>query len=178
MKKQFKIVVAHDDQLGIAKDNHLPWKLKSDLKFFRRLTSETSSVHLKNAVIMGRKTWESIPVESRPLIDRYNLVLSKSIEFDLPKSVFVCRNFQQVFLSLSNLDTETSFLIGGAAIFEEALKNALCDAIYATEIQGNFHCDRFFPTYRHAFDLTEQSDWQEENNLNFRFNLYVRKPDS
>jgi dihydrofolate reductase / thymidylate synthase len=178
LNKQFKIVVAHDDHLGIGKENKLPWQLKSDLNFFRKLTTKASSAHVMNAVIMGRRTWESIPVEVRPLIGRYNFVLSKNTEPDLPKSVIVCRNFQEAFSSLNNLAVETSFLIGGAEIFEEAIKRRLCDAIYATEIQGNFHCDRFFPSYRQDFDLIEQSSWQEENHFNFRFNLYMRKPDS
>jgi dihydrofolate reductase/thymidylate synthase len=55
----------------------LPWSLPGDLKYFRELTQRTSDPAKQNAVIMGRKTWESIPVKFRPLAGRINVVLTR-----------------------------------------------------------------------------------------------------
>lgn len=169
----FKVIVAHDDRLGIGKANKVPWSLSSDLKFFKRLSTSVTNPALTNALIMGRCTWECIPIELRPLAGRYNFVLSKNSEMHLPKPAILCRDFNQLFSSLSNLSIETNFLIGGATIFKEFVNRRWCNAIYATEIEGDFQCDRFFPEYRQSFDLVEQSNWQQENNYRFRFNLYM-----
>ena len=68
MKKQkFSIIIAVDDKNGIGKNGTLPWRIKEDMEFFRTVTSTTKKKHRQNAVIMGRKTWESIPEKHRPL---------------------------------------------------------------------------------------------------------------
>lgn len=72
------VVAATKDGLGIGKDGGLPWKLPGDMAYFRELTSRTHDDSKQNAVIMGRKTWESIPAKFRPLPGRLNIVLSRS----------------------------------------------------------------------------------------------------
>ena len=70
----FEIIVAHDLNQGIGTDNQLPWHCAEDMAYFKSLTIGNQ----KNAVIMGRKTWESIPEKFRPLPNRLNIVLSKN----------------------------------------------------------------------------------------------------
>lgn len=77
------LVVAASDVNGIGINGNLPWTLKTDMKFFAQLTTE---LHLhpkedENVVIMGRKTWESIPSKFRPLKNRTNVVLSRNKDF-------------------------------------------------------------------------------------------------
>src|ERR1700733_8282193 len=73
----FDIVVACDINRGIGYNNTLPWRLSGDMKHFRNLTSTTSDPSKQNAVIMGRKTWQSLPESNRPLPKRFNIVLSR-----------------------------------------------------------------------------------------------------
>lgn len=72
----FSLIAAVDKNLGIGIQNRLPWRLKADLKYFSDITSIAAPEKI-NAVIMGRKTWESLPEKSRPLKGRLNVVLSR-----------------------------------------------------------------------------------------------------
>jgi len=172
---KFALVVAHDEQLGIGKNGALPWKIKGDMQFFRTLTTTVADNNLKNAVIMGRKTWESLPERFRPLPNRYNFVLTKSTSQNQPKSVYFCHDFKQVFSTLNQLEFESCFVIGGAQIYKSALEIKKFNLIYVTEIIGNFNCDVFFPEYRQAFTLQEQSDIDHADGYTYRFSIYSRK---
>ena len=79
------IVAACGKSLGIGKNGQLPWQLRREMKHFASLTSTTKDPNLCNAVIMGRKTWESIPVKFRPLKNRLNVILSRQSGFELGK---------------------------------------------------------------------------------------------
>lgn len=74
----FQIVVAATRKLGIGKAGTMPWKLPGDMAYFKELTMRTADPAKQNAVVMGRKTWESIPPKFRPLPGRVNVVLSRS----------------------------------------------------------------------------------------------------
>lgn len=82
--RSFSIVVAADEKGGIGDGNTIPWNIPEDMNFFRQKTTElmgkdkTPSPTLRNAVIMGRKTWDSIPQKFRPLCNRLNIILSRS----------------------------------------------------------------------------------------------------
>ena len=78
-RRPFSVVVAVCKQSrGIGKDNQLPWRLRADMQYFKQLTRSTRDPTKRNAVIMGRKTWQSIPPKFRPLDDRVNVVLSRN----------------------------------------------------------------------------------------------------
>lgn len=74
----FQIVVAATKARGIGRDGSMPWRLPTDMAYFKRLTSEREDdAQRQNAVVMGRKTWDSIPAKFRPLRDRLNVVISR-----------------------------------------------------------------------------------------------------
>ncbi|KAG2437962.1 hypothetical protein HXX76_005577 [Chlamydomonas incerta] len=82
-RKGFQLVIAATPSLGIGKNGKLPaWQLPGDMAYFKELTSRTRDAARTNAVIMGRKTWESIPEKFRPLKGRLNIVLSRSFADD------------------------------------------------------------------------------------------------
>lgn len=65
--------------LGIGHAGGLPWRLRQDMAFFKKMTTNTVDSNKQNAVIMGRKCWDSIPVKFRPLSNRINVVLSRTL---------------------------------------------------------------------------------------------------
>ena len=77
--KKFSIILAVDEKNGLGKDNDLAWRISADLKYFKKITASTKDFSNTNAVVMGRKTWESIPQKYRPLPYRINCVLSRTI---------------------------------------------------------------------------------------------------
>ncbi|PKI59503.1 hypothetical protein CRG98_020134 [Punica granatum] len=167
--------------MGIGKDGKLPWKLPSDMKFFKELTMGTSEPGKKNAVIMGRKTWESIPSEYRPLAGRLNVVLTRSGSFDIAtaENVLICGSMSSAVELLASspycLSIEKVFVIGGGEIYREALNAPQCDTIHITEIDASIECDTFIP----MVDTSVFQPWYSsfpvvENNTRFAFTTYVR----
>ncbi len=124
----------------------LPWRLKSDLQLFKRLT-------LGKPVIMGRKTWDSLPIQ--PLPGRLNLVLSKDGSFE-PTQAVVCETFGEA-LEMGREQAEEDgveevCVIGGAALFEMALPKAR--RLYITEVDAEPEGDVLFPIF-------DESRWTE-----------------
>ncbi|KAJ6402829.1 hypothetical protein OIU84_014857 [Salix udensis] len=167
--------------MGIGKDGRLPWKLPSDLKFFKDLTLTTTDSGKKNAVIMGRKTWESIPLEHRPLPGRLNVVLTRSGSFDIAtaENVVICGSMgsalELLVASPYCLSIEKVFVIGGGQILRESLNAPGCDAIHITEIETDFDCDTFIP----AIDTSVFQPWYSsfpkvEKDIRHCFTTYVR----
>ena len=112
----------------IGKDGGLPWRLKSDLAIFRAVT-------MGKPVIMGRKTWESLP--KKPLVGRTNIVLSHDGSFE-PKGAVVCEDFSEaVGIARDQAEEDGQgevCVIGGASLFELALTRAR--RLYLTEVDA------------------------------------------
>lgn len=138
----FDVVVAADVAWGIGKQNALPWpKLRGDLQHFKRVTS-TASEGRRNAIMMGRKTWQSKEVGSSPLPNRLNIVVSRSA-FEVPTGVVAVRSFDDALAAASTC--ESTFVVGGAGLMLDALEHRQLRWIYLTRIEGNFECDIVMP---------------------------------
>ncbi|KAF8022793.1 hypothetical protein BT93_F0337 [Corymbia citriodora subsp. variegata] len=184
-KRCYQVVVAATRDMGIGKDGKLPWKLPSDLKFFKELTSTTSDTRKKNAVLMGRKTWESIPLQFRPLPGRLNVVLTRSgrVETKLSEDVVLCASRASALELLASSRycsaIENVFVIGGGQLLREALNAPECVAIHITEIEDHVDCDTFIP----SIDMSLFRPWYTspptvENDIRHSFVTYVRMRDS
>lgn len=181
LRRRYQVVVAATKEMGIGKDGKLPWKLPSDLKFFKDVTVQTSNSEKKNAVIMGRKTWESIPLKNRPLPGRLNVVLTRSRDFNVGgfENVVTCGSMDSALELLGtcpyDVSIERVFVIGGGEVLREALNAPACEAIHMTEIQANIECDTFMP----HVDCSLFQPWYSsfplvENNIRHSFVTYVR----
>ncbi|KAI3887175.1 hypothetical protein MKW92_016768 [Papaver armeniacum] len=137
--------------MGIGKDGKLPWRLPSDLKFFKEVTMGSSDPSKKNAVVMGQKTWESIPMEYRLLPGCLNVVLTCSVSFDIAtaENVISCSSMASTLELLAAspycLSIEKFFGYRRWSRLREALNAPGCDAIHLTEIETNIECDTFIP---------------------------------
>ncbi|XP_034226838.1 bifunctional dihydrofolate reductase-thymidylate synthase-like isoform X2 [Prunus dulcis] len=180
-RRTYQVVVAATREMGIGKDGKLPWRLPSDLKFFKEVTVTTSDPGKKNAVVMGRKTWESIAPEHRPLPGRLNVVLTRSGSFDIAtaENVVICGSMASALELLAAspycLSIDKVFIIGGGQILREALNAPGCDAIHITEIKTDIECDTFIP----AIDSSVFQPWYSsfpkvENSIRHSFTTYVR----
>ncbi|GAB4837885.1 hypothetical protein Ancab_039831 [Ancistrocladus abbreviatus] len=181
LQRTYQVVVAATREMGIGKDGKLPWRLPSDLKIFKDITLTASDPGKKNAVIMGRKTWESIPIKYRPLPGRLNCVLTRATRSDIgaTEDVITCGSMVSALELLAadpyRLLIEKVFVIGGGQILREALNAPLCEAIHITEIETSVECDTFIP----AIDSSLFHPWYSsfplvENNIRYTFVTYVR----
>jgi len=171
--RKFSIIVAFDSQYGIGKNGLLPWKLPADLKHFKEITTTVTNPAKKNAVIMGRKTWDSLPEKFRPLPGRVNLVLSKENKLNLPAGVLCSKSLDDALNQLSSPGIENVFVIGGAQIYAHAMEHPSCQKLYVTHLQGEYGCDTFFPPISRQFFPINASEEHQDGSIRFHFSDYL-----
>lgn len=136
-------IVAVDNNWGIGFNDDLLEHIPEDLKYFKELTSG-------NTVVMGRKTWDSLP--KKPLPNRHNLVITKDPSiYELTNEVqfYTLRQIEVLMLKNKNVN---HFVIGGGQIYEKLLP--LCDRVYVTKIfKDHDQVDTYFP------NLDESDEW-------------------
>ncbi len=130
----------------------------------------------RNAVLMGRKTWDSLPARFRPLPDRLNGVLSRTITPGVfHGSHHVWPSLQSALEDLAwNPSVKNVFVAGGGEIFSEALKRPDCSKVYLTDIDAEFPCDTFLADLGKEFHETASSPVLEEESIAYRFRLFER----
>ena len=137
-------MVAADQGWGIGRAGAIPWpKLRGDMQHFKRVTSTTTDPARQNAVIMGRKTWDSAEVAGRALPRRLNIVVSRSAELALPDGVVRARSLDDALRAAGA--SETTFVVGGAVLYREAFDHPELRWIYLTRVLARFECDTHLP---------------------------------
>lgn len=141
--RDFACVLAMDRRGGIGRDGDLPWpRLPSDLKYFARLTSEAPAGR-RNAVLMGRKTWLSVPPRLRPLPRRLNVVISRG-GLEVPDGVEVAGSLDAALARAeAHPDVDRLFVVGGGEIYRLAFAHPRCGDVYLTRLDADFACDTF-----------------------------------
>ena len=138
----FDVVVAADLDWGIGKASGLPWpRLKGDLAHFKAVTSDAPDGQ-RNAVVMGRKTWESKEVAGRPLPRRLNVVVTRRTDLAVPDGVVVAGSLDA---GVAVTGVTAIFVVGGAELFREAFAHPKLRWVYLTRIAGRFGCDTHIP---------------------------------
>ena len=158
------IVVATDSKGGIGKDNKLMWNIPSDLKRFKEITTKNQigiSNNIKNIVIMGSRTYESI---GRELPNRANIVLSLKNKCSY--------NVEDILDYNERFPEEEMFVIGGEEIYKQFLPHT--DKIYLTKVNGDFGADKFFHFNEDMYELTYRSGIQKDNGYEFEFLEYKK----
>lgn len=141
----FACVLAVDRRSGIGKGNDLPWpRLPADLKHFARVTCAAPEGR-RNAILMGRKTWLSVPERLRPLPRRLNVVITRGA-LEVPDGVDLASSLDEA-LAKAEAHPEVAglFVVGGGEIFRQAFVHPRCGDVYLTRIDGDFGADTFAP---------------------------------
>ena len=158
------IVVAADIDNGIKKDNKLLCHLPKDMKMFKNLT-------IGSAVVMGRKTWDSLPKKVKPLSYRVNIVISKSV-----KNIDGCIVVSSIVDALAECNKyENVFVIGGGEIYNQMLPFATL--LYITRIYHSFEADAFFPeicTHDWQLESSQRFKKDDKHKYEFSFEKYKR----
>lgn len=157
------IIVAVANNLAIGKNNDLLWHLSGDLVRFKKITTG-------HAVIMGKKTWESLP--KKPLVNRINIVITDNLNDEF-NGALKAGSIEEA-VSLVNKDDE-NFVIGGASVYRQFLP--LCDRVYLTRVFKDFDADVFFPEMDFSqWKLVSQEDFppDEKNDFSFSYLVYDR----
>ena len=154
--------VARGDVIG--RDGGIPWRIPEDMQRFRSLT-------MGHAVVMGRRTWESLPDQFRPLPGRGNVVVTRNPDW----SAQGADRAGSIEEALDLLESESQvFVIGGGEIYAAALPFA--DELVLTEIDAHVEGDTTFPPWeRGAFDQVERHERVAEDGTPFAFVRYVRR---
>ncbi|RYC58722.1 hypothetical protein CHU98_g7482 [Xylaria longipes] len=160
---ELTLVVAATRNMGIGRNGTLPWTgLKKEMAYFARVTkrlppllNQDGSPPAMNAVIMGRKTWDSIPPKFRPLKGRLNIVISRShaeppakdinAETEAVKVGSLEHAIQYLQSSSTAAQTGKIFVIGGAQIYAAALQLKEARRVLLTRVMSDFECDTVFP---------------------------------
>jgi dihydrofolate reductase len=158
------IIVAVSDDWGIGKDNELIWHIPEDLKRFKRLT-------MGKCVIMGKKTWESLP--KRPLQGRKNIVLT-----DIPDECIDCSiTAYSIEDALSKCGTdEEVFVIGGGSVYRQFMPVA--DRLYITHVHKKALADIYFPKIdRRKWKISEKEECisEDDNKIPYSYVIYERR---
>lgn len=160
---QLSIIVAASKNNAIGKNNQLLWHMPADLKFFKSTTSGHS-------VIMGRKTFESV---GKALPKRRNIVVTKNESYS-KDNIETAASIEDAIDKCK--DEDEVFIIGGAALYKEALKCA--DKIYLTRIHHHFNqADVFFPELDEnewLVDYVEHHESNASNPYDYTFYTYIK----
>jgi dihydrofolate reductase len=160
------LVAAIGKNHELGRNNDLLWRLKSDMQFFKTLTSG-------HWVIMGRKSWDSLPLRFRPLPNRTNAVVSRNADFTA-EGAHVFSNLKSAIDEAYNTEATKIFIIGGAQIYRQALEENVVDEMYLTHVDGSFNdADVFFPKLENSdWKIEEIGRFEEDENNEFSGTLF------
>lgn len=155
------LMVAHDPNRVIGKDNQLPWHIPEDLAYFKKHT-------VGKGIVMGRNTFESI---GRPLPKRRNIIVTRNTGYKA-EGADVVHTLDQA-IRLAEEVHEEVMIIGGAEVFQTVLPKA--DRLYITLIKTEFEGDTFFPEYGPEWQVVSESEEKLSNGVAFSYLIFERR---
>jgi dihydrofolate reductase len=166
---ELNMIVAHDKNHGIGYENKIPWRIIEDLKHFRTTT-------FFSIVVMGRKTYESIPAGKKPLDNRINIVLTNYPEkYKSESNLIYCKQeslkfYIDLYHKISSM--KKVFFIGGSEIYKKYIKDV--KNLYVSYVDKEYKCDTYFPKYDEQFLLkTYNTIYSKQEDCAVIFKHYV-----
>ncbi|PSL06495.1 dihydrofolate reductase [Cecembia rubra] len=161
---KISIIVAKAKNDVIGKDNQLVWKLSSDLKLFKKLTTG-------HHIIMGRKTYESV---GRPLPNRTSVVITRNNHYTLPEGHLIAHSLEEAIQICIGRHLSQVFIIGGAEIYNHALKFA--DELLVTQVDAYPEGDAFFPKIDpKKWQIVSSEHYEKDQNNQYSFDFVIYK---
>lgn len=161
-KYPINCILAVDLNNGIAKNNQIPWKITEDLKHFKNITTLTTSEQLKNIVIMGKNTWESIG--SKPLPNRINIIISTTMtskyEYDdnNKNDYMICADMRTTINLINTFNNVNNvFVVGGKRLYDEFINSNIIKYVYLTKINYDYETDTIVNINFNNFDTIESN---------------------
>ncbi len=167
---KFKIISCINKKLCIGKNNSLLYRIPNDLANFKRMTTG-------NVVIMGRKTFESLPGK-KPLSNRVNIILTTDESYKVDgDNVYVVGTVAEVIsLCEKKFSDKICFVIGGTSLYEQFLAHELIDEMYITIVEDDADGDAYFPNVFSYWNIFYESSMQSsKESINYKFIIYKRK---
>lgn len=141
------MIAAVSKNWGIGKNGILPWHYKKDLEFFFHITKYTDLENTTNAIVMGRSTWDSLPVQ--PLPKRHNIILTRNKDYKIHshENTTVCNSIQDMIWFCNENEFNNIWIIGGEQIYKDIYENynGYISDIYLTFINKDYEVDTYFP---------------------------------
>lgn len=147
------LIAAIAENNCIGKNNTLPWHIPEDLKHFKEVTRGKT-------VLMGRKTWESLPERFRPLPDRLNIVITRQSPYTVPAGVEVYASPEE---AVAARPLEEIMVIGGAEMYRQTIDQA--DTLYITHVKQSVEGDAFFPVIDPA--VWKEAECEDHDGFSF-----------
>jgi dihydrofolate reductase len=173
----YKLIVAVCNNNGIGMNRKIPWSIKTDMNYFTKMTKKTIDQDKKNAVIMGRNTWESLPPSFSPLSERDNLILSSTLQIDSIFNNSIIKTFPKItdvinFCNSNASRYETIWIIGGTTIYKQFLELKIVSECYITYIKKDYTCDTFFDLlYNNDWNIIKKEIFMTNNNIELEFQV-------
>ena len=144
----YSLILACTLDGGIGINNQIPWTIKEDMELFRKITTECNCYIKKNAIIMGKNTWDSLP--KQPLKNRINIVITSNVKkIDTSNELtYAFNDLEKAFkFCEDNICIDKVFVIGGKSIYDLCLNNEIyskyIDNIHLSIVKKRFKCDTF-----------------------------------
>lgn len=185
MDIKLNLIAAADSNMGIGLNHTLPWSIPSEFKYFLDITSPPHGQ--QNAVIIGRKTWETMgELVSRPFPRALNIVLSQNKlkeSVDVPETV-ICASLEEAvkMVMVQNPPIAKVWILGGAQVYKAGLESPNFYRLYLTRIKAVYTCDSFFPEFKEE-EFKRVSDEKvprgiqtdKSQGINYEICVYERK---
>lgn len=159
------LIAGIQEDRGVGYKGELLFRVKEDMEHFVEQTTG-------NTVVMGRKTWESIPEKYRPFKDRFNIVITRNKNYEAKGATVVNRFYEALEAAP---DDKPIYVIGGGEIYKQALSYA--SELDLTIFHSKKEADTFFPEFNQYFVLEEKSEMfeDEKSAVKYQFVRYLKK---
>lgn len=165
------LIAAIGKNRELGRNNQLLWHLHEDMQFFKNTTTGYY-------VIMGRKSFESIPPKYRPLPNRVTVIISRNPDY-MYEECYTCGNIREAIQLAEERGEDRVFITGGGEIYRQALADDLVDEMFLTHVQAEFaDADVFFPEFRSEdWESHELHHFERDSQNEFPYSIthYVRK---